>query len=536
MHVGTIAAMLAVSALSPAASAQDSGPPSLVLDPQQGATPRPPERLQQESLPAPDSTIIAAPAPPLDTIRSTTVETLGPPPPIEYRQPEVSLETPDQILPGPSGDPLRIDRSTDPILALAEPGTTRSEFQAAVQSAVARHPLLEEAEAEREEAEAIRNEARTLEQPVIDFSFTHFRVIERDFSNDPQNVLERSRPRDRTDALLRLNMPVVDFGRSRWRIAAGNERIGAADANIEESATRLAQASISAWYQVFTYNALVRLGQAFLANQDELREALETRINQGVSAPADLAQYDGYRAAAQSQVAEFRRQLATAEAQYRVYIGDEPPPDLGRAPSALAMDMSRDMATARAADLPVVERARRLARVATFEQRAVKAQELPSVSVGIDAGRYGVFETERDYDIRGNVTLTHRFLGGAKQRTDQAVARERRAEATFRRVLEEAERDAEIAWADVQALEDATAALRDNYFAARQSRDALFQRFRYSRGTLNDVLNAQTNYFNVATRFIASVSELDIARYNLLARSGLLLDTLDIDRLEIETR
>ena len=43
------------------------------------------------------------------------------------------------------------------------------------------------------------------------------------------------------------------------------------------------------------------------------------------------------------------------------------------------------------------------------------------------------------------------------------------------------------------------------------------------------MLNAQTNYFNVAVRFVAGVSELDIARYNMLARTGQLLDTLDIE-------
>ena len=92
-----------------------------------------------------------------------------------------------------------------------------------------------------------------------------------------------------------------------------------------------------------------------------------------------------------------------------------------------------------------------------------------------------------------------------------------------------AERDAQIAYADVQALEQSTEALRDNYFASRQARDALFERFRFARGTLYDVLNAQTNYFTVAVRFVAGVSELDIARYNMLARTGQLLDTLDIE-------
>ena len=202
---------------------------------------------------------------------------------------------------------------------------------------------------------------------------------------------------------------------------------------------------------------------------------------------------------------------------------------MGRAPGARDVGLTHDAIMASVANLPAVRRAQNLALASRYDTKATRAMEKPSVSVGVNAGRYGVFENARDYDIRASVTLNQRFLGGAKQRTDQAEAREMRAQATYDRIRIEAERDAQIAYADVQALEQSTEALRDNYFASRQARDALFERFRFARGTLYDVLNAQTNYFNVAVRFVAGVSELDIARYNMLARTGQLLDTLDIE-------
>ena len=531
MRRGLICALL-VSVTPGVVSAQSTTPPSLQVDPQQGATPPAPlQRIEPNDGPLTNRDL---PQPLSLPAQDTPVQVLAPPPEIQYRQSEVTLQTTDEGLPTPEEAPFELDRSSDPILALAAPSTSLVEFREAVQAAIRQHPYLAEAEADRDEAEALRNEARMLEYPVIDFSLTHFQILDRQFSNDPQNVLERSRPRERTDALLRLGLPLVDFGRARARIASGNERLAAAEANLDTYAVELAESAIAAWYQVFTYRVLVRLSQAFLENQNELYEALQVRIEQGASARADLAQYDGYRAAASSQLAEFRRQLETAEAQYRAFIGNEPPKDLGRAPSADPLVNSRDMAVLSAASLPAVERARRLASVAEFDSRAARAAEAPSVSLAIDAGRYGVIENDRDFDIRASVTLSHRFLGGARQRSEQASARERRADAAYRRILIEAERDAEIAWADVRALSDATEALRENYFASRQSRDALFARFRYSRGTLNEVLNAQTNYFNVATRFLAAVSELDIARYRLLARTGSLLDALEVASAEQE--
>ena len=73
-----------------------------------------------------------------------------------------------------------------------------------------------------------------------------------------------------------------------------------------------------------------------------------------------------------------------------------------------------------------------------------------------------------------------------------------------------------------------------NYLASRQARDVLSERFRVARGTLYDVLIAEANYFGVAARYIQTVTELDTARYVLLARTGRLLPALGIepDRLK----
>jgi outer membrane protein, adhesin transport system len=154
---------------------------------------------------------------------------------------------------------------------------------------------------------------------------------------------------------------------------------------------------------------------------------------------------------------------------------------------------------------------------------------LPNVTAGIDAGRYGVFENEGDYDVRARATLRYRFFGGVYQRAEQVGARARAVEARAQRVREEAERDASIAWSDVQALEAQFAALRESYIASRRSRDVLFERFRVARGSLFDVLEANDAYFGTAIAYVQAMSELDAARYVLLSRTGKLLDALDLE-------
>jgi adhesin transport system outer membrane protein len=178
---------------------------------------------------------------------------------------------------------------------------------------------------------------------------------------------------------------------------------------------------------------------------------------------------------------------------------------------------------------PAVRAAEAEAEAARQDYRAIRSEMLPNVTAGLDAGRYGVFENDRDYDVRASLALRYRFFGGAEPRAQQVGARARAVEARAARIRQEAERDASIAWSDVQALEAELAALRESYIASRRSRDVLFERFRVSRGTLFDVLEANDAYFETAVAYVQALSELDAARYVLLMRTGRLLDALDID-------
>jgi outer membrane protein, adhesin transport system len=431
-------------------------------------------------------------------------------------------------LPSPVRDPLAIDSARDPVLGFATNPVSNDAFRATINGAVLRAPVLGEAVAQRQESEAARNEARTRQYPGAELSLSHFEVVSRAFSNDPQNILERQRPQFRTDGILRITQPLFDFGASSARIRAGNARLQAAAAAVEDTGTRVAVQAIAAWYNVFAYRALVRLAESAIAGQGVVRSQVEDRIRMGASARGDMAQVDSAIAASTAQLADFRRSLASAEAQFAQILAIPLPAAIGRAPSP-DMAVVPGVLTPEAVDaLPNVRSARAQARAAEAEARAARGEALPGLSAGLDAGRYGILQNARDYDVRASVTLSWRPFGGAKQRVDQAEARAAGAEARYQRTREEAERDARIAIADVAGIGEESAALAASYLASRTSRDVLTERFRVARGTLIDVLNAEASLFNTAARYVLSVTELDTARYTLLARTGKLLEALAI--------
>ena len=431
-------------------------------------------------------------------------------------------------LPAPTGQPMTIDFSTDPVLRLGHEQAGFASFRSAIATAVERHPSIAEIAASEDEARAALSEARLAQLPTVDLSISSYHVISRAFSNDPFNIIERSRPLQRTDALLSAQQILVDFGASARRVTAAGARLRAAAADVEAAADRVAVGAVAAWYDVFSFRALVALTEAFIASQRDLRAAVEIRIRQGVSAEGDLARVDSYIAQAETHLAQFRRTLANAEARFAELTGS-PPGALQRAPTPANAAVGREEAVLAAEQSATVRSAQAQSDAARDEARAARADRLPRVAVGVDAGRYGVIENARDYDIRGNIGLRYRLFGGYGARADQASARARAADAHADRVREEAGRDAAIAWSDVRALEEQLTALEASYIASRRSRDVIAERFRAARGTLFDVVAAEDSYFESATAYIQALTELDAARYVLLSKMGRLLDTLHID-------
>jgi adhesin transport system outer membrane protein len=450
--------------------------------------------------------------------------------------PPAASSTAPPTLPPPSTNPLGIDLAADPILRLARFQVSAEQFRALVDAAVEHHPGTLEAEANTAEARSVVSEANERRLPSIDLSVSSNHSISRRFGALTEDIIERSQPRDRTDATLTVAQTLFDFGAGADRVAAAGARLRAAAANAEANADQIALDSIAAWYDVFAYRALVGLSEAFVKNQEELRAAVEERIRQGVSAPGDTARVDSYLASAQTRLAEFRRQRANAEARFTELMGEPPPAQLERAPVATLPAMTKDAAALAAMSAPQPRAAQALADATRREAKASRADRLPQIGASVDANRYGVIENNTDYDIRGRLTLRQHLFGGTEGRLAQAEARARSADAHATRIRDEAARDASIAWSDVQALDEQLRATEASYIASRRSRDVLVERFVNERGNLFDVVAAEDSYFETATAYIRALSEFDAARYVLLSRTGGLLPALGIKPTDVGGR
>jgi outer membrane protein, adhesin transport system len=432
-------------------------------------------------------------------------------------------------LPNPNPAPLEAPVDGDPILAIADTMADEAAFHDVLDEALRANPNLDEGRADGRAALAAKAGAQSLQYPRLDLALSANKALAREFSNDPDNVIERSRGTGRIDATATLEQILVDFGASKRRIEAAIERVGAAEAEYDRKSEIVILRAVSSWYDLFAYGHLTELAENFILQNEELRTSVEFRIKQGVAAEVERARIDSAIASAKLRRAQFGREYANARARFTELFALTAPARIARAPAPELERLSDDALTARAANASPVRVAEATARAARQDAKAARVETLPSVTVGVDAGRYGLLEAGRnDYEVRGRATLRYRFLGPGEARADEARARADSAQARAESVKLEAEREARISWADVGLLNDTLDAYRADYLANRVTRDAVVERFRVARGTLFDAIDAEDRLFAAAANYIRAVSERDTATFVALFRSGDLLRFLKI--------
>lgn len=402
-------------------------------------------------------------------------------------------------------------------------------FREAIARSISDNPLIAQRRANTAEAQAAKREARSAFFPTIDLAVSANRAIARKFSNDPDNVIERSRGSGRADISGIVNQTLYDFGAAGRRISAASARIEAAEADVDAAYDEIALRAIGAWIDVASYARLTALADTHLTAQNAYRTMLQSRIDQGVSAPADHARLYAAIAISGQRAARFSQELGNAKARFREIFGAEASFPSGRPPIFELTDAEIDEIIMASQNTAPVRSVKAQARATQEDARAARSETLPNVVVGLDAGRYGISEPGRtDYDVRTRVTLRYRFFGPGEARADQAAARASAALSRSDAISREAEREAQIAISDVIALTKSSEAYAAEYRASKITRDAEVARFRIARGTMFDVLAAEDRFFQSAVSYLRSASELDAARYVLLARFGILISKLGI--------
>ena len=397
-----------------------------------------------------------------------------------------------------------------------------TDFDDRVAGAIRRHPLLAAEESEAAIARAETRAARAALYPRLSASVDADYVIDRSFGASTPNVVESLRPNGQVNAGLTASQLVFDGGAAFARIKAARARTRERERTIEARINDLALRALSVYLDAAVQQGMSTLGAEFVARHEKLVRDMKARERLGASAQADVLRAEARLAAAKARAADFAESARAAEIRYVEFFG-EPPSTLAFPDHSPSVVASREAAIALAfQNDPTLAAA--MARTDSFKAEigAAKGRRLPEVRANLSSVSFDVFNGAEDYDIRAGVNLNYDlFAGGARgaeiARAKNAAERQSREEDLIRR---EIERDAAIAFerqataaARLEALEDALA-------ANRAARDLVAERFRASRGTLLDLIEAENDWFEAGVRRLSGRADRDMASFALMEFTG----------------
>ena len=172
--------------------------------------------------------------------------------------------------------------------------------------------------------------------------------------------------------------------------------------------------------------------------------------------------------------------------------------------------------------------------VAEAELRGSRAGNYPRFDLELGAAANDNLDGVKGGDVEAQALLVVRynlFRGGADvAREREAFARLREAREGLRQVQRDAAEEARIAYNALQTAQARLEALRAAVEAQRATRDVYAQQFDLGQRSLLDLLDAENELFVARSNLVTAQFTEIFGVYRVLAVTGDLLMTLDIDR------
>ncbi|MBO6556317.1 MAG: TolC family outer membrane protein [Pseudomonadales bacterium] len=380
-------------------------------------------------------------------------------------------------------------------------------------------------------AEELKNQARGAYFPSIDL------VLAGGYENS-NNTTTRALGEDdidltRSESSIRVTQLLFDGASTRNFVRQQSALVDAALARLVGTQENVGLRAIQVYLEVLRRNEIVRLAERNLAHHDETLEKITERFESGVGTKVDVVQTRGRRAQAKSNVLLSQREAKNGVAEYFRVVGEYP--------EALSLPAAVE-------SLPqTLEEALELAKVNNPGIEAVEA-ELAATEAARKGARgafYPRFDLElgatRNDDLDGSeganddetavVRMTYNLYRGGSDRArlNEAEAREFAARESLRSTQRAVEEDVTLIWNELQDILVRLEYLDAHVKATEEVLEVYREQLTLGKRTLLDLLDVQNELLRAQIAKTTGDYVALLARYRVLAGTGQLLDTLEID-------
>jgi len=410
----------------------------------------------------------------------------------------------------------------DTTVKLADTVTTALEYS----------PRLQVLEANQEAIGYERDRAQGGYYPQVDVAFGYGIEAHSDERTRQDNIEHNFY--DRLEGSIRLSQLLYDGKETRSLVEIEEAKLVSAGYRTFDNAEAIALDAIIAHMEVFRQRELVGLAEKNVNDHLEILDKLEERQEAGAGSIADVDQTKARLARAYASLAETQAGLKSAEANYQRFVGKLAgeveffvvPPGIvpGSLDEAVQQTAERNPKTL-ALDANIDEADRRI--------ELSKSNFLPKVHAELSSSYEDQVESSETYEHNNQAMMRLRWniFSGHSDVADRKAAMARKLQAAAQRddqrdmVIEETR----TTWAELESARKQVVSFGDALNYNQKTLDSYLKQFNVGQRTLLDVLDAHNEKFQSAGLMITAKTNEVIAAERLLALTGKLNESLQID-------
>jgi adhesin transport system outer membrane protein len=407
-----------------------------------------------------------------------------------------------------------------------------------VTTALEYSPRLQVLEANQEAIGYERDRAQGGYYPQVDVAFAYGIEAHSDRLTRDGNVTQSGGREhnfyDRLEGSIRLSQLLYDGKETRSLVEIEEAKLVSAGYRTFDNAEAIALDAIIAHMEVFRQRELVGLAEKNVNDHLEILDKLEERQEGGAGSIADVDQTQARLARAYASLAETQAGLKSAEANYQRYVGKlageieffvVPPGIVPRSLDEAVKQTAERNPKTLALDANIDEADRRI--------ELSKSNFLPKVHAELSSSYEDQVESSDTYEHNNQAMMRLRWniFNGHSDVADRKAAMSRKLQAAAQRddqrdmVIEETR----TTWAELESARKQVVSFGDALNYNQKTLDSYLKQFNVGQRTLLDVLDAHNEKFQSAGLMITAKTNEVIAAERLLALTGKLNESLQID-------
>lgn len=338
----------------------------------------------------------------------------------------------------------------------------------------------------------------------------------------------------RAEVAAVLTQRLYDGGEGFGQIRLDKTRLASLDHRVLDNAESLALDAIIANLEVYRQRELLALAEENARAHRDILASLQERERGGAGSAADVQQTRARLSMAQASLSKTHANLQAALSNYQRLTGVFPGKiALDAYPANILPQTLEEMSTQAASGNPKLNAATEDINSDSERVNIAKSSYHPYIYAELSSSYQDGVEDQREWEMTNAAMLRlnwNLFNGGSDvAATKAARARMRQTQADREDLLLAISDETRSTWALYQSalneVKDYTSAVDFN----RSTKAIYLEQFGVAQRSLLDVLDSENEVFQSASQLVTAKVNEHIAAYKLMALSGQLISSLEID-------